>query len=221
MCCQVERDREAFLSGCQIAPVKGVRFLGSRKTRVLPDRPGLHGIHGRVRTTQEGRIPGRVFQMFQCRPGQPQCTAASRNPLGGHPRRGRISSVCRLCRLRAKLVVDFRKVRFHCPLLMPSLFCHSVRVSTMPLSSVTKPCTPAACSSAIWILRIARHQHRNLDFRTNLLRKGQVFGIGTAQDNQVGVRPRVFLGLRYVKTRAAEEMRQNLRGLPSSLHCRV
>ena len=51
---QVERDRQALLTGGQVAAVEGVGVLGGREAGVLADRPRLVDVHGRVRTTQEG-----------------------------------------------------------------------------------------------------------------------------------------------------------------------
>ena len=42
---EIEGDRQALLPGSEIAAVEGVRFLGGRETRILPDRPGPPGIH--------------------------------------------------------------------------------------------------------------------------------------------------------------------------------
>ena len=47
---QVEGNRQALLTGCQIPPVKSIGLLGRRKTGILTDRPGLHHIHRGVGT---------------------------------------------------------------------------------------------------------------------------------------------------------------------------
>ena len=52
---EVEGDREALLPGREIAAVEGVRILGRREAGILPDRPGLVDVHGRVGAAQVGR----------------------------------------------------------------------------------------------------------------------------------------------------------------------
>jgi hypothetical protein len=51
---QVEGDRDALLPGGQRLAVEGVRFLGGREARILPDRPGPAGIHRRAHAAGEG-----------------------------------------------------------------------------------------------------------------------------------------------------------------------
>ncbi len=45
---KIEGDRQAFLAGGQIAPVEGVGILRRREAGILPDRPRLGDIHGRI-----------------------------------------------------------------------------------------------------------------------------------------------------------------------------
>ncbi len=52
---QVEGDRQALLSGRQVAPVEGVGILRGGEARILPHRPRLGHIHGRVGSAQIGR----------------------------------------------------------------------------------------------------------------------------------------------------------------------
>ena len=52
---EIEGDRQALLAGGEIAPVEGVGLLGRREAGILPDRPGLLDIHGRVGAAHEGR----------------------------------------------------------------------------------------------------------------------------------------------------------------------
>ena len=52
---EVEGDRQALLAGGEVAAVEGVGFLGRREAGILPDRPGLLDIHGRVGAADEGR----------------------------------------------------------------------------------------------------------------------------------------------------------------------
>ena len=54
---QVERDAQALLAGCEVAPVERVGLLGGREAGVLPDRPGLGGVHRRVGPAQERAQP--------------------------------------------------------------------------------------------------------------------------------------------------------------------
>src|SRR4029453_3700228 len=49
---EIERDREALLSGGQIASVKRVGIFRGGEPGVLPDRPGLVDIHGGVGAAQ-------------------------------------------------------------------------------------------------------------------------------------------------------------------------
>src|ERR1700691_416663 len=51
---EIESDRKALLAGREIAAVERVRILGRRKTGILPDRPRLGEVHGRVGTAQIG-----------------------------------------------------------------------------------------------------------------------------------------------------------------------
>ena len=68
------------------------------------------------------------------------------------------------------------------------------------------PCTPAACNASICSFGIAGHQHRHLHLGADFLRQSQVLGIGTAQDDQVRIRPVVLLRLHDVEARASEEI---------------
>ena len=52
---QVEGDAEALLAGREVAPVERVGLLGGREAGVLPDRPGLGGVHRRVGAAEVGR----------------------------------------------------------------------------------------------------------------------------------------------------------------------
>ena len=52
---KIERNRQAFLTGGQIAPVEGVGILRRRKAGILADRPWLGDVHGRVGAPQERR----------------------------------------------------------------------------------------------------------------------------------------------------------------------
>src|ERR1019366_9153098 len=55
---EIERDREALLSGGEVAGVERVGILRRGKPGILPDGPGLVDIHGRVGAAQIGRDAG-------------------------------------------------------------------------------------------------------------------------------------------------------------------
>ena len=55
---EIEGDREALLAGREIAPVEGVGILGRGEAGILPDRPRLGDVHGRVGAAQIGRDAG-------------------------------------------------------------------------------------------------------------------------------------------------------------------
>src|SRR5690606_14633926 len=50
---EVERDRNALLTGSQRLAVEGVRLLRSREAGILADGPWPAGIHGRARPAHE------------------------------------------------------------------------------------------------------------------------------------------------------------------------
>src|SRR5207248_11554356 len=52
---KIEGDRKALLAGREIAPVEGVGIFGSGKAGILPDRPRLRDVHGRIGAAQIGR----------------------------------------------------------------------------------------------------------------------------------------------------------------------
>ena len=59
---QVESDRQAFLSGRQIAPIKCVAGLCGGETCILADGPGLGNEHAAVRAAQIRRNPCHITQ---------------------------------------------------------------------------------------------------------------------------------------------------------------
>ena len=91
---QVEGDRQALLAGRQVAPVERVGLGGGGEPGVLPDRPRLVDVHGRVRPAQERRDAGVGVEEVQlgqvgggverrrprCPPG---CPASCRPPARG------------------------------------------------------------------------------------------------------------------------------------------
>jgi hypothetical protein len=52
---KIERDREALLSGGEVAAIKRVGVFSRREAGILPDRPGLVDIHGGVGAAQVRR----------------------------------------------------------------------------------------------------------------------------------------------------------------------
>ena len=52
---QIEGDREALLTGGEVAAVEGVGLLGGGEAGVLPDGPGIGAVHGRIDAAQIGR----------------------------------------------------------------------------------------------------------------------------------------------------------------------
>ena len=55
---EIERDRETFLPGGEIAAVERVGILRGGEAGILPDGPGLVDIHGGVGAAQIGRDAG-------------------------------------------------------------------------------------------------------------------------------------------------------------------
>src|SRR5271170_1245080 len=55
---KVEGDRQALLTSREVAPVEGVGIFRRREAGILPDRPRLGDVHGRVWAAQERRDAG-------------------------------------------------------------------------------------------------------------------------------------------------------------------
>ena len=55
---EIEGDREALLSGGEVAPVEGVGIFRRGEAGILPDGPGLRRVHGGVGAAQERRLAG-------------------------------------------------------------------------------------------------------------------------------------------------------------------
>src|SRR5690606_34155942 len=62
---KVEGNGKTLLTGGEIAAVEGVGFLGCRESGILPDRPGLVDVHGRVGAADEGRQAGKRVEIRQ------------------------------------------------------------------------------------------------------------------------------------------------------------
>src|ERR1700722_17600714 len=52
---EVEGDGKAFLTSGEIGAVESIRFFGGREAGILPHRPRLGEVHGRIRPPQKGR----------------------------------------------------------------------------------------------------------------------------------------------------------------------
>ena len=74
---EVEGDREALLPGREVAPIEGVAVLGGGEPGILPDRPGLGGVHGRIGAAQERRQARPSPQEVETRRCRPRCRAAA------------------------------------------------------------------------------------------------------------------------------------------------
>ena len=73
---EVERHREAHLSGLEVAPVERVRLLGRREARVLADRPGPVREHRRPNPADERCEPGQRVDVVDALEVGGRCTAA-------------------------------------------------------------------------------------------------------------------------------------------------
>ena len=62
---EIEGDREALLSGGEIAPVEGVGILRRGEAGILPDGPRLGDVHGRVGAAQIRRDAGIAVDVGQ------------------------------------------------------------------------------------------------------------------------------------------------------------
>ena len=82
---EIERHRQALLSGRDVAPVEGVGILRRREARVLADGPRLRDVHGRIRPAQVGRDAGIAVEEVE--PGRVgrRVGALHRDALGREP----------------------------------------------------------------------------------------------------------------------------------------
>ena len=51
MRCQIKGNRQTFLTRRKVTPIKGIGRFGSRKTRILANRPRLRCVHRTIRST--------------------------------------------------------------------------------------------------------------------------------------------------------------------------
>src|SRR4029079_6878824 len=64
---QIEGDREALLSGGEVAPVERIGILRGGESGVLPDGPWLRRVHGRVGAAQIRRDAGISVEAREAR----------------------------------------------------------------------------------------------------------------------------------------------------------
>ena len=83
---EIEGDREPLLSGGEIAPVEGVGILGGGETGILPDRPRLGQVHGRVGPAQVRRDAGKGVETIEAVEIVGAVGALDRNAFGREPR---------------------------------------------------------------------------------------------------------------------------------------
>ena len=115
---EVERDREALLSGREVAAIEGVGIFRGRETGILPDRPRLRDVHRRVGAAQVGRDPRIGVEEVEARDIVRAVERLHRNALGGEPGRG--------CRRRRRAPKRYR--RRQC--LRSSVRCSSASTGT-------------------------------------------------------------------------------------------
>ena len=85
---EIEGDRKALLAGRKIAPIEGVGILRRGEAGILPDRPWLGHVHGRVGAAQIGRDAGISVEPVQRSEIVGAIGALHRDALGREPGRG-------------------------------------------------------------------------------------------------------------------------------------
>src|ERR1700678_2355347 len=96
MCRQVEGDGQAFLAGGEIGAVESIRFLGGREAGILPHRPRLREVHGRIWSPQKGWETGPVTREINAVAIARPVERLDFNTFGRRP----VSLFCRADRLR-------------------------------------------------------------------------------------------------------------------------
>ena len=117
---EVERDRQTFLAGGEIAPVEGVGILRRREPGILPDGPRLRHIHGRVGAAQIGRKARPCVEEVDARDVAFAIGGLDGDMLGGDPRLplaaagGATSSKATLAKSGMRVIVwSFRGFPYH------------------------------------------------------------------------------------------------------------
>ena len=82
---EVEGDRKALLARREIAPVEGVRVLRGGEAGVLPDRPRLVDVHGRVGAAQIRRQARKRVEEIEPLAVRGAVLRLDRNALGREP----------------------------------------------------------------------------------------------------------------------------------------
>ena len=85
---EIEGDRKALLAGGEIAAIEGVGIFRRREAGILPDRPGLVDIHGRVGAAQVGRDAGPGLEEVDAFEVGFAVGGLDRNSFGRQPRLG-------------------------------------------------------------------------------------------------------------------------------------
>ena len=105
---EIERDREAFLPGGEVAAVERVGIFRRGEAGILPDRPGLIDVHGRVGTAQKRRNSRPRLQEVDAFEIGFAVAGIYRDALGRQPR----FSAAALFRNGGFLKCDIRKIRY-------------------------------------------------------------------------------------------------------------
>ena len=82
---QIEGDRQAVLSGGEIAAIEGVRLFRGGEAGILANGPGPHDVHGAVGPAQIWRNAGGIFKMLQAGKVFAGVEALDRDVLGREP----------------------------------------------------------------------------------------------------------------------------------------
>ena len=83
---EIEGDRQALLTGGEVAPVEGVGILGGGEAGILPDRPRLGDVHGRVGAAQIRRDAGIGIEAVEAGEVVGAVDALDREALRRQPR---------------------------------------------------------------------------------------------------------------------------------------
>ena len=114
---EIEGDRKTFLTGGEVAPVEGIGIFGGGEAGILPDRPRLGHVHGRVGAAQVRRDARIAVETIEAVEGIGAIDASDRDSFRREPRSGR-----RRRRERGVGEVDLREVRDTAHPLIRSLY---------------------------------------------------------------------------------------------------